>query len=444
MQTTLTTQIAPVAQWRWLSYALLTVSSVAIAGLTLVPVTPSLPLSPYCVFCGDLGGTDFILNVLLFLPFGLALGLVVPRRSWVWLVPPVTSLLIELLQWRLIPGRNAALGDLLANTLGGALGVLCGISSGFLSLPNTRQARRLAAVSGALSIGTLAVAGSLLLPSVPFLVFWVQWLPNKAGYDVFAGRLDTLEVNETSLRPGDQVDPIYKPAVLNPDRNDVRALVHQAAGRSGRIALIARLAGPSSERFMIGRYGDKFVYRVRMRAADAGFRVPVASLDNVFRDDGGSADTATIELESKGVETALVLKARGPFGEVARTVPLSPAVAWTFIAPRDLPLGAHYLWWNGLFLMIVLLPTMYWLAVSATARTRRRDTSRGRAKSGIMLAAIIAGLASVHIIGGGAPFALLEWAGVATAGAIGVILSMGTRHARRRRPSVEEYPTEIE
>ena len=139
------------------------------------------------------------------------------------------------------------------------------------------------------------------------------------------------------------------------------------------------------------------------------------------------------------MESALHLKVRGPAGEVSRTVPLSPAVAWSFVAPRDVPLGTYYLWWNALFLLVVSLPTMYWLAVSATARTRRRDTSRGRAKSGIMLAALIAGLASVHIIAGGAAFAPVEWAGVAAAGAIGMLLSAGNREARRRRPMAEDH-----
>ncbi|MEP7345949.1 MAG: VanZ family protein [Gemmatimonadaceae bacterium] len=388
--------------------------------------------------------TGFILNVLLFAPFGLALGLLVPRRAWVWFIPPVVSLTIELLQWGLIPGRSAALGDLLANSIGGIVGILCGVFSHFLLLPNTRRARRLAAVSGVLSIVALAVGGSMLAPSVPFQVFWVQWLPNKGGYDVFAGQLDSLEVNGRSLRQYEEVDPVHEVAVLSGERNEIRAVVHPFGRGSSRIALIARLAGPVNERFMIGRYGDDFVYRSRMRAADFGLRVPIGSLDNAFRDVTGSnsaADTATIELESSALGSTMHLKARGPAGEVSRSLALSPAVAWSFLAPRDLPLGSHYLWWNALFLMFVSLPVMYWLAVSATPRTRRRDTARGRAKTAIMLVALIMGLASVHIISGGAPFALLEWTGVAAAGAIGLLLSAATRRARRPRPTVEDHHT---
>lgn len=442
MQLNLTSQVSPSAPRKWGLYGLLAFSLLAIAWWTLTPATPSLPLSVTCVLCGDLGGTDFILNVLLFGPLGLSLGLLFPRRHLAWLLPVVVSLVIELLQYRLIPGRSATLGDLLANSFGGGLGILIGVFHDFLFLPHTRRARRLAAVSGAVGIAVLGIAGRLLAPSVPLVVFYVQWLPNKGGYDVFAGRLDSLEVNGISLRAGDAVDPIYKPTVVSVDRNEVRAVVHPTARGSSRIALIARLASGPNERFMIGRDGEDFVYRVRMHASDAGFRVPIASLVNAFRIAGGSnssADTATVELESSVVESSLHLKARGPAGEVSRSVPLSPAVAWTFVMPRNQALGEHFLWWNGLFLLALSVPTMYWLAVSATARTRRRDTARGRAKSGIMLAVFLAGLASVHILWGGAPFEPLEWGGVAAAGVTGLLLSEATRHARRRRPLAEDH-----
>ncbi|MFN8580270.1 MAG: VanZ family protein [Gemmatimonadaceae bacterium] len=96
------------------------------------------------------------------------------------------SLTIELLQWRLIPGRDAALGDLIANSLGGAIGAAVVRWAAALFLPNTRQARRLAALGAALAAVVLTGVGSLLTPAVPYLVHWVQWLPRKNGYDTFA------------------------------------------------------------------------------------------------------------------------------------------------------------------------------------------------------------------------------------------------------------------
>ncbi|MBV6521906.1 MAG: hypothetical protein MNPFHGCM_02050 [Gemmatimonadaceae bacterium] len=423
-------------------YVLLGALLIAIGWLTLMPVAPSQPLNPACILCGDLGGADYIQNVILFAPLGLALGLIFPRQAIGLVLPVLLSLAIELVQWRFIPGRSATLGDLLANSMGGGIGWLTGSFSDFLLLPHARRARRLAAASGVVLVGLLGIAGRLLQPSVPLLVFFVQWLPNKVGYDVFAGKVDTLEVNGRFLKHGDAADPVYEPAIVGPERNDVRAVVGATARGSERIALIARMANMSNERFMIGRDDQDFVYRARTHSADAGLRTPIVSLDDAFQLGGGwrsADDTATIEIESSVVQTEWRLKVRGPAGEATRTVALSPATAWAFFMPRDIPLGAHYLWANALFLLVITLPTMYWLAVSATSRTRRRDTMRGRAKTGVMLAVFLAALASAHILWGGAAFHAVEWAGVAAAGVLGLASSRITRQARRRRPLPEDH-----
>lgn len=62
---------------------------------------------------------DFALNVLLFLPFGVLLALLLPRRPWAvlviaWAVP----LLIEAAQGLFLPGRVSSVFDVVANTAG--------------------------------------------------------------------------------------------------------------------------------------------------------------------------------------------------------------------------------------------------------------------------------------------------------------------------------------
>lgn len=68
--------------------------------------------------------TETLLNVVLFVPFGAALGILglsVPRAVLLGLVVSTT---IELLQLYVVPGRFAQLQDILANTLGAASGIL--------------------------------------------------------------------------------------------------------------------------------------------------------------------------------------------------------------------------------------------------------------------------------------------------------------------------------
>ena len=64
-------------------------------------------------------------NVMLFVPFGLLIALLVPTRWW-WVVVVALVLAaggIELGQALFLPGRVASLDDVLANSLGGVLGV---------------------------------------------------------------------------------------------------------------------------------------------------------------------------------------------------------------------------------------------------------------------------------------------------------------------------------
>jgi hypothetical protein len=99
---------------------------VVIGWLTLRPapeVTGLADLTPWwCISCGEAGSADLFQNLLLFLPLGLAW-----RRAGTTLLPALLAALaltmtIEATQALTLPGRDAALGDLLANSLGEGLG----------------------------------------------------------------------------------------------------------------------------------------------------------------------------------------------------------------------------------------------------------------------------------------------------------------------------------
>ncbi len=79
--------------------------------------------SPWsCVACGQAGGADLFLNVALFTPLGWLLARRGGRLRSALLLGFGLSLAIEITQGALIPGRDAALGDLLANGTGTGLG----------------------------------------------------------------------------------------------------------------------------------------------------------------------------------------------------------------------------------------------------------------------------------------------------------------------------------
>lgn len=77
-----------------------------------------------CVLCGEGGSTDFVLNLLLFAPFGVI------ARTAGWPLGRLAlcafglTLSIESYQGAFLVGRDATLGDVVANTSGAALGWL--------------------------------------------------------------------------------------------------------------------------------------------------------------------------------------------------------------------------------------------------------------------------------------------------------------------------------
>jgi glycopeptide antibiotics resistance protein len=101
---------------------------------------------------------EVALNVLLFVPLTLVGGVLLPRVPWwLWVCAGfVVAGLLESAQWVFLPSRSAKLDDLVANTLGGVLGVLTlalirrevdATTSGRTSRPSLVSLRVLAALA---------------------------------------------------------------------------------------------------------------------------------------------------------------------------------------------------------------------------------------------------------------------------------------------------------
>ena len=86
-------------------------------GWFLKALTHHIPLLTY-------DRIEFGSNIVLFVPLGILLAILMPRRRY--LVMPVgftVSLTIETAQGVLLPGRTASLADLIANTAGACIGL---------------------------------------------------------------------------------------------------------------------------------------------------------------------------------------------------------------------------------------------------------------------------------------------------------------------------------
>src|SRR5450432_3811762 len=115
-----------------------------IAALTLTPQFAATKSPPsLCVLCGERAGLDTVLNVLLFIPFGFGMRLAGMSRRRAFAIGLVTTITVELLQL-VIPGRDTSLGDIITNSSGGLIGILCADIWRVVLIPSRRDATRLA------------------------------------------------------------------------------------------------------------------------------------------------------------------------------------------------------------------------------------------------------------------------------------------------------------
>lgn len=172
--------------------------------LTLVPVPVGDELSSggVCILCGSYGLADFLRNMLLFLPLGLLAG---ARIGWARsaVLAVILSGGIEVTQI-LIPGRYPSLGDIVANTTGGALGAILAGRLGHVGRVIRSPTRAQTAVAIAVSALLVSAPAVLHRPAPPEgVVYYFQWTAELGRQlDPYGGSLLEARVDGTSAAQG--------------------------------------------------------------------------------------------------------------------------------------------------------------------------------------------------------------------------------------------------
>jgi hypothetical protein len=165
----------------------LALAAIAVATLRASTNPTHTPLG--CLLCGDTGGADATVNIILFVPLGVGAALLGLRLRTAVLAGLLTTVLVEAAQYTIVVGRDASLGDIVFNTAGTALGY------GFTRLvaPLARLDDPLAArlgVGAALVFALIVAAtGWLLQPSFPRSAYWGHWTPRLHQLEWFQGRV---------------------------------------------------------------------------------------------------------------------------------------------------------------------------------------------------------------------------------------------------------------
>ena len=324
----------PHPQERTIGRWLLLLSLGAIAYITLLPNDGSrsaglTKLS--CLVCGDFGGVDVLLNTVLFVPFGLALGLM--RVPWprVVVMALIVTAGIELSQLTIISGRDASLSDLLTNTAGAALGGWFAPHWRRWLLPDPATARQLCA---ALLIGWVLTRLStawLLRPSFPES----RWYGQVAPKDVYpADFLGTVLRADLAQVPATSAEMPELRAAFRSREIDVDAVVTGAIPTRSLASVLSVLDEHRSEVVLLGQEQDAARLRFRLRTADLRFRTPSLRLEHALVDTPGEQTRLTGRL----APGTLTLTSGSAERRFSSTLALSPGLGWALLLPFDVGL----------------------------------------------------------------------------------------------------------
>ena len=400
----------------------------AICALTLYPMPASAPAAAatplLCIVCGDRGGADVALNLLLFVPVGFGLGLATGSRVRPVILAGLLSLTVELLQLTLVPGRDASLSDLLTNTTGAALGALLAARLEMLLRPTAGHARRLMVAWSAGLLGAAGLATWLLIPDTrdPLVSEW----GGAPGPEMFGGQVEWVKLDGVPVAPGET-------------RRDSARLAHSL--RSEETTLDARVVTgpPSPHRRWIYRIGPRHnpngFLSQQQRAAVLG--LPARALrfylhpPSLLLRDAFPADSG-VPVTLRAGRRHGTMRIDSEYGRERRTIAvgLSPAASWVLVAPFGLALGAEGRLITAAVLVVLLAPLGYWARAAGSGRL------------GLLLpATLILALAVVPALGGLPPVHWSEWlAGLlGAAGGWAVFPAGATLHSRCGSPSTSAF-----
>ena len=397
---------------RSVAIALLLASLIAIGVVTLAPTAGAEHISFWCLKCGERPAVDLLLNVLLFVPLGVGLGLYGFRfRRAVFLALLSTSL-VEALQFSVVPGRYASFRDILANFAGALAGYLIGRHFHVLVSPSHSAARNLGTAAAIFWLVTQAFTAWSLVITPPPEPWFAQLQPSHDRYPaVFTDRILGLSVgsiqigNSQELPSGDS-DAIRKQLLAGAPFQVVVANV-DATRREAPIAIIS--GGPVHDVVWWAQDGLDGIFSIAVRGTLLGLRTPSVRIADVVPNVRGDTITLTGSYRDGRYE----LQARNRSGVRHRQLRASPSWGWAFLLPLPLyAFGSTVLGLTALYLAVVGCLLGYWNARSVGAVTVFVPIAR-------MTVAILLGLGAAPIIFGLPIAHWSEWLATIAGGAAG-------------------------
>jgi hypothetical protein len=392
-------------------FSIAVVGLLVIASATLFP-TPGAPSIPHgCLICGQAGGVDAVLNVLLFMPLGIGLGVRGTRVEKGILLVVATTALVEFLQLAVVNGRSATLGDLVTNTAGGALGYAVGHNWRLFVSPHG-GVRHILVVAASLGFAAMmAFTGYSLQPAPTSGTFFGHHVRGYGSEQPFPGKVRLARLGKCVVTNSSADDQgCIHAAVM---RGDTFAVDLTAQGIApGPAAVVRVVDARQNEVASMGGDRERAIFSVRTKASAMGFRAYRFALDSVFEHE----ELRDVRLAGTFVPSAVTISASGPGLSRRTTFRLGPASAWRIFIPfryyDDGSFLPHFL--DKLWLAGLLFPMGYWSA--RLARQARNELP-------IIAAALTGALLICPVVFNTAPPSASE----VVAGLVGIVTGIGAR-----------------
>ena len=370
--------VAPAPQVRRPGRILVGASVILICAATLTPQPGHSDASLFCIVCGSLGGVDVVLNVLLFLPLGIGLALSGVRSSRALLAILFFSATIEVAQFLVISGRDAAVGDVLSNVLGGSIGIALVRWFDVWWNPSRRNATVLSSLWVACWLAIQVLVSYGLTPAFPSTRYYGQIARVFENMATFGGRvlsatIDTVSVPDYGFAKTRQFHDLLEHGAV------VRAVVIPA-GPTARIAPIIRVADETqAQMVLLGQDHADVVFGVHTGAENLRLRPPLFRIAGVFPSEGGPAGlrfSDTLHLGGRYRTDGVDVRVRSKGGERSQHFVLSSALGWVLILPKQWYLEGTLaeLLFGYAWLFTLLLPLGYWALLAAASLTRETQS----------------------------------------------------------------------
>lgn len=346
-----------------------------IAAATLIPSPADRWQHEFwCFRCGgSVDPLELVLNVLLFVPLGLALRASRVRATVALAVVVATTVSVEVLQYVVIVGREGALRDCLTNTVGGIAGYALQPHLGALWRADGRPTRRLA-WAGALAWAIYAALTALLFrPAGTSERYYSQVAPELGQFDTFPGRVLSAEIDGARVY-SEMLTPVLQARMQLEDSIGLSAVVVPGRATSHVAPILNVVDAATEEIANLAQQGSAAAFQARVMAQNVGLNSPAVFLGDVF---GKAAGDNAAPMRLTGVRRGMMLTIRETSSNGATrvaTLVLSPSLGWSLWWPRDFPGRATLLWMTVAWLVLPVAAIGFW-----SLGRRRHKAGRGSA-----------------------------------------------------------------